>query len=429
MIADTLLALTSSTAKAAPTGFSGKPSGDGETFAGLIDIDSADVKEKAALLGIGLKPVLSKELTERLTATPTLTDPKLAVEKVAGSTDAADVAPDAALLLTTGEDTALLNTNDLPSDKFFAPLDRAAATRLGALTGLAGKGASTPLQVATATPPPVTLAQANAALKEQSTPLPVLSAPKADIPEGAIVLTAETGLKPQSDTADSKKLLADLLTATPKAEAAAKTELPTAVKAVTSGWHSLVSRFGEAGAGARGLFSLATQGLTGTDVTTPLIGDARSPLGNNALTFVSRVQASPANPARPEAFQQVADAIRLQTSDNRVMLRLDPPDLGRVGIELSFDNHRLVTAVLTADNTDTAALLRRSLDSLQRELSAAGFDGVNIDFADAQTSAEQDELAIWDQDLVLAETMPIEYGFEPAERRNIISDTHIDARF
>ncbi|WP_370335903.1 flagellar hook-length control protein FliK [Parvularcula marina] len=427
MIADTLLALTSSTAKVAPTGFSGKPSGDGETFAGLIDIDSADVKEKAALLGIGLKPVLSKELTERLTATPTLTDPKLAVQKVAGSTDAADVAPDVALLLTTGEDTALLKTNDLPSDKFFAPLDRAAATRLGALTGLAGKGASTPLQVATVTPPPVTLAQANAALKEQSTPLPVLSAPKADIPEGAIVLTAESGLK--SDTADSKKLLADLLAGTAKAEAAAKTELPTAVKAVTSGWHSLVSRLGDAGAGARGLFSLSTQGLTGTDAATPLIGDARSPFGNNALTFVSRVQASPANPARPEAFQQVADAIRLQTSDNRVMLRLDPPDLGRVGIELSFDNHRLVTAVLTADSPDTATLLRRSLDSLQRELSAAGFDGVNIDFADAQTSAEQDELAIWDQDLVLAETMPIEYGFEPAERRNIISDTHIDARF
>ncbi len=93
---------------------------------------------------------------------------------------------------------------------------------------------------------------------------------------------------------------------------------------------------------------------------------------------------------RLEPFQQVADAIRVQTVDSKVTVRLDPPDLGSVTIDLSFDKGRSVVAMLSAEQGDTQSLLRRHQEQLMQELKAAGFEDINIGFeAFDDRSAEQ----------------------------------------
>ena len=82
----------------------------------------------------------------------------------------------------------------------------------------------------------------------------------------------------------------------------------------------------------------------------------------------------------PQAVMaQVAVAIG-GTSDDRVELRLDPPELGRVQIHLTrLDGG--IQAVVMADRPETQDLLRRHAEVLARELGSAGYDSVSLDFA------------------------------------------------
>ena len=69
-----------------------------------------------------------------------------------------------------------------------------------------------------------------------------------------------------------------------------------------------------------------------------------------------------------------------RTSDDRVEIRLDPPELGRVQIHLTrLDGG--VQAVVLADRPETQDLLRRHAEALARELGQAGYDTVSLDFA------------------------------------------------
>ena len=83
---------------------------------------------------------------------------------------------------------------------------------------------------------------------------------------------------------------------------------------------------------------------------------------------------------------QIGGAVA-QMSGDRVEIRLDPPELGRVSLSFSFAQDS-VTAVLAADRQDTADLIRRHEDALQKELAAAGFENVDLAFGDA--SGEKD---------------------------------------
>ena len=112
-------------------------------------------------------------------------------------------------------------------------------------------------------------------------------------------------------------------------------------------------------------------------------------------------------PARPEAAAQVQVQVQAQVvqpqavagqvavaigraSDDRVEIRLDPPELGRVQIHLTRHDGG-IQAVVIADRPETQDLLRRHAEVLVRELGQAGYDSVSLDFAGGEARAGRDD--------------------------------------
>lgn len=57
-----------------------------------------------------------------------------------------------------------------------------------------------------------------------------------------------------------------------------------------------------------------------------------------------------------------------------VTLHLDPPELGRVEIKMSFEKNSKIKAVLTVEKPETHAMLQRDSGVLERALHDAGLD-------------------------------------------------------
>jgi hypothetical protein len=103
-----------------------------------------------------------------------------------------------------------------------------------------------------------------------------------------------------------------------------------------------------------------------------------------------RLSVEPATPPRAAAEapptvapQALASQITLaigQAKDRSVEIRLDPPELGRLQIHLAPTDGGLQALVL-AERPETHDLLRRHAELLARELGAAGFRDVQLDFA------------------------------------------------
>ena len=90
------------------------------------------------------------------------------------------------------------------------------------------------------------------------------------------------------------------------------------------------------------------------------------------------------------AVQQIANAVSaIQHGQNNLEIRLDPPELGRVYIDFIFDGERAIAATVSAEQQDTAALLRRNAEILMKELSEAGFEGIDLTFTDAKEERTQ----------------------------------------
>ena len=79
-----------------------------------------------------------------------------------------------------------------------------------------------------------------------------------------------------------------------------------------------------------------------------------------------------------------------RASDERVEIRLDPPELGRVQIHLTRHDGA-IQAVVLADRPETQDLLRRHAEVLARELGEAGYDNVSLDFGGGEAQARRDE--------------------------------------
>lgn len=81
-----------------------------------------------------------------------------------------------------------------------------------------------------------------------------------------------------------------------------------------------------------------------------------------------------------DAARQVIAAIRTDVKGDAIEVRLDPPELGRVRIHFTMDRPDSVTAIVTADRSDTLDTMRRHASDLARELSRAGFANVELEF-------------------------------------------------
>ena len=90
--------------------------------------------------------------------------------------------------------------------------------------------------------------------------------------------------------------------------------------------------------------------------------------------------------ADPQAVAgQIAAAVA-RSDHNRVEIRLDPPELGRVHIHLTTVDGG-VLAVVAAQRPETQDLLRRHAEVLAQELTAAGYGEVSLDFATGNEAA------------------------------------------
>src|SRR5262249_40976000 len=80
--------------------------------------------------------------------------------------------------------------------------------------------------------------------------------------------------------------------------------------------------------------------------------------------------------AMPEAVPlggiPIAIIARAEGGERKFEIRLDPPDLGRIEVQLNVDSSGRATSHLVVDRADTLDLLRRDAPPLQRASDPAG---------------------------------------------------------
>jgi len=85
----------------------------------------------------------------------------------------------------------------------------------------------------------------------------------------------------------------------------------------------------------------------------------------------------------PIAGLAVAIASRSRDGTKSFAIRLDPPELGRIDVQLSVDSNGRATTHLTADRPETLDLLKQDAPALQRALESAGLktDSGGLEFS------------------------------------------------
>lgn len=114
------------------------------------------------------------------------------------------------------------------------------------------------------------------------------------------------------------------------------------------------------------------------------LGDAAGPRG------VSGFESVRAGLAGAPAAQQAAAAIIARDGANVIEVRLDPPELGKLQIELNFDGDQ-VNVTVRAERDDALDQLRRSQEELERALRDAGLDPGSMTFTAQQEGGPNDE--------------------------------------
>jgi flagellar hook-length control protein FliK len=111
---------------------------------------------------------------------------------------------------------------------------------------------------------------------------------------------------------------------------------------------------------------------------TALTQSATPPVSANSLlpSTPAASTGEPTPPSSPTAVPisglAVEIAARVTRDEKSFQIRLDPPELGRIDVQLSMDASGHVTTHLTADRPETLNLLRQDASSLQRALESTG---------------------------------------------------------
>lgn len=130
----------------------------------------------------------------------------------------------------------------------------------------------------------------------------------------------------------------------------------------------------------------------GKEEVRPLEGFA-APASSREPMALSVTRIDPAQaPAASERLAthvsgQISAAISRKEGD-RVEIRLDPPELGRVTLSMVVRDDRLVAHV-SAERQDIVDLMRRHAEILQKDLNSAGYRNVTLDFAQQEQGQAQ----------------------------------------
>lgn len=153
----------------------------------------------------------------------------------------------------------------------------------------------------------------------------------------------------------------------------------------------------------------ALPALFSTDLSSGLFTSATPAAGGDyglqysSFTALSQGPTSSLLTAAPQAAlphpgtQMVAASLQRAgtAGENTTMtLQLDPPELGRVEIKMSFEKNSKIKAVLTAEKPETHSMLQRDAGLLERALQSAGLDtqdGLSFELAKEGYTFGQDD--------------------------------------
>lgn len=114
---------------------------------------------------------------------------------------------------------------------------------------------------------------------------------------------------------------------------------------------------------------------------------------NPVLTTPSAGQPHPATQMVAVSLTKNASAKGADGESHSYRLKLDPPELGRIDVEIEFEAGSKIRANLVADKPETLQLLQRDSHALLKALQDAGFDSVNNDSLSFNLSQGQNDPA------------------------------------
>jgi len=177
--------------------------------------------------------------------------------------------------------------------------------------------------------------------------------------------------------------------------------LPIGRPAIPAGTAGQLNALPTAGSDPAAAANAATSGLVAPssdggdardrDVAAPADSTANAgmvvaaPTANAAAPVASGRTGDAAGAAVPLSEVAVTIATQAQSGNRRFEIRLDPPQLGRIDVQLNVDSSGNVSSRLIAERPETLDLLRREAPQLERALQDAGLntgDGMQFSLAD-----------------------------------------------
>jgi flagellar hook-length control protein FliK len=336
---------------------------------------------------LGQLPAPTGDLTSLVPATPVSSAPSATAAPAAAP-------PPVAELAASSVPSPPLPTAPTPAPSGQAPADTIADPQAG-LAPLPAGGVATPNAgppaptgvnglLGVATPP--TPVNSSSAPPPAGTTASSAAKPQAPLPPAPAATLASADTKPALTTPVAPPLefvlppaIDPAVTRAP-ADAAASLPPPFNVKlAAVSGRPTANDATGNAASDG----SLASAGTAFTDATSPGssgqpnaaiqpgFNPVAPPASQAVATWTAPHAASPGE-AVPLAAVPIVIAARVEAGEKQFQIRLDPPDLGRIDVQLNVDSSGRATSHLVVDRADTLDLLRRDAPSLERALQSAG---------------------------------------------------------
>lgn len=219
----------------------------------------------------------------------------------------------------------------------------------------------------------------NAALDRNAQPAPAASAViTADAPPG----TGAPAAAAMTALAAANQAAAETLgnPAPPRDAGAVQIALPAQVAVrFAAATHADADADSDSGTDVLRGFGGAGAGAT----TPPGSGQPGDAIASNFTGILSTMQAAPGGPTAPQHAAVTTDSVplaavpiaivtRAEAGERKFEIRLDPPDLGRIEVQLNVDSSGRATSHLVVDRAATLDLLRRDAPALERALQSAG---------------------------------------------------------
>lgn len=225
-----------------------------------------------------------------------------------------------------------------------------------------------------------------------SDPLLALVTQQGDAPVAQVQLAPAVPVKPDAPQADAALAQAAMLqngdpVVDPQDMSA---ELPDAIAAAGQGAARKVTTAATAGTTPGAVEQVAANDSKGTGPADALHGTGSAvaadlPVAGRTAAFheiyaaqkpaVTSSDASPVVAARTGTMGRdmgVEIARSVSAGKEQLVVRMDPADMGRINIHMSFDRDGGLRAVVSADNQGTLDLMKREMGDLSRALSDAG---------------------------------------------------------